>query len=115
MKPLLEQYLDHVHEQTAFLFGKMEVGRVRSTLLREQGFNGEVLPRHVYAERRVAAGNVELDFNRRHFKNTDTGTLLLFSDVTLAVADYTDWLLASKDSINNRKDSPCTSPYPESK
>lgn len=89
----LDQYLDHVHQQTAFRSGKMEVGRVRSTLLREQGFNGEVVPRHIYAEQRVAAGNVEIDYKRKHYKNTETGTLFLFSDVTLAVVDYTEWLL----------------------
>jgi hypothetical protein len=106
MKSLLEQYLDHVHQQTAFRSGKMEVGKVRSTLLREQGFSGEVTPRHAYAEKRVAAGNVELDFKRKHFKNPDTDTLLLFSDVTLAVVDYTDWLLARMEtnSTSQRKD-----------
>jgi hypothetical protein len=93
---LLDQYLEHIHQQTAHRSGKLEVGRVRSTLLRQQGFNGVVLPRHVYAEKRVAAGNVELDFKRKHFKNTDNGTLFLFSDVTLAVVDYTEWLLARK-------------------
>lgn len=93
---LLDQYLEHVFEQTKYRSGKMEVGRVRSTLLREQGFNGRVMPRHAYAEARVAAGNVELDFKRKHYKNTENGTLFLFSDVTLAVVDYTEWLLARK-------------------
>ncbi len=95
---LLEQYLDHVHQQTCFRSGKMEVGKVRSTLTREQGFNGEVMPRHAYAEKRVTAGNVQLDYKRKHFKNTETGTLFLFSDVTLAVVDYTEWLLARKEA-----------------
>ncbi len=93
---LLDQYLEHVFEQTKFRCGKMEMGRTRSTLLRTQGFNGEVMPRHLYAERRVAAGNVELDFKRKHYKNTETGALFLFSDVTLAVVDYTDWMLNRK-------------------
>jgi hypothetical protein len=93
---LLDEYLEHVHQQTAHRSGKMEVGRTRSTLLRQQGFNGEVMPRHVYAEKRVEAANVELDFKRKHFKNTETGTFFLFSDVTLAVVDYTEWLLARK-------------------
>jgi len=98
MTTLLDQYLDHVHQQTAFRSGKMEVGRTRSTLLREQGFNGEVMPRHLYAENRVAAGNVEIDFKRKHYKNTETGTLFLFEDVTLAVVDYTEWLLSRKEA-----------------
>jgi hypothetical protein len=85
---LLEQYLDHVFEQTKFRSGKMEMGKVRSTLLREQGFNGEVMPRHVYAEKRVASGNVE----------TESGALFLFADVTLAVVDYTEWLLSRKEA-----------------
>ncbi len=97
MTSLLDQYLAHVHEETASRSGKMEVGRVRSTLLRPQGFNGEVRPRHVYSEKRVAAGNVELDYKRQHYKNTDTGTLFPFSDVTLAVVDYTELLLNRKD------------------
>ena len=96
MMSLLEQYLEHVHRETAFRSGKMEVGKVRSTLLRQQGFNGEVMPRHAYAEKRVAAENVELDYKRKHYKNTATGTLFLFTDVTLAVVDYTEWLLARK-------------------
>ncbi len=96
---LLEQYLDHVFEQTKYRSGKMEVGRVRSMLLREQGFNGEVMRRHVYAENRVAAGNVELDFKRKHYRNAETGTLFMFSDVTLAVVDYTEWLLARKEAV----------------
>ena len=96
MSSLLEQYLNHVHQHTAIRSGKMEVGRIRSTLLREQGFNGEVMPRHAYAEKRVAAGNVDL--KRKHFKNTENGTLFLFSDVTLAVVDYTEWLLARKEA-----------------
>jgi hypothetical protein len=99
MTPLLEQYLDHVHQHTAFRSGTMEVGKARSTLLRVQGFNGEVMPRHVYAERRVATGNVELDFKRKHYKNTEAGTLFLFTDVTLAVVDYTEWLLARKEAV----------------
>jgi hypothetical protein len=93
---LLEQYLAHVFEHTKFRSGAMEMGRVRATLLRKQGFNGEVVPRHAYAEARVSAGNVELDHHRKHYKNTETGTLFLFSDVTLAVVDYTEWLLARK-------------------
>lgn len=93
---LLEQYLDHVFEQTKYRSGKMEVGKVRATLLRPQGFNGQVMPRHVYAEARVAAGNVEIDYKRKHYKNTETGALFLFSDVTLALVDYTEWLLARK-------------------
>ena len=95
---LLEQYLDHVHKTTCFRSGKMEVGKVRSTLLREQGFNGDVMPRHAYAESRVAAGNVEIDYKRKHYKHTETGTLYLFTDVTLAVVDYTEWLLARKEA-----------------
>jgi hypothetical protein len=66
-----------------------------------QGFNGEVIPRHDYAERRVAAGNVRLDYRRKHYLNTDNGTLLLFSDVTLAVVDYTEWLLARRRPHEN--------------
>jgi hypothetical protein len=92
----LEEYLEHVHRVTAFRCGAMEVGRVRSTLRREQGFNGEVMPRHAYAEKRVAAGNVEIDYKRKHYLNTETGTLFLFRDVTLAVVDYTEWLLERK-------------------
>ena len=95
--PLLScRSVAHVHKQTALRSGKMEVGRTRSTLLREQVFNGEVMPRHVYAVRRVAAASVEPDYKRKHFKNTATGTLFTFKDVTLAVVDYTDWLLARK-------------------
>jgi len=93
---LLEQYLEHVHQQTANRSGKMEVGRTRSTLQREQDFNGTIMTRAAYAEMRVSAGNVEIDYKRKHFKNTETGTLFLFSDVTLAVVDYTEWLLARK-------------------
>lgn len=93
---LLEQYLEHVFEQTRYRSGKMEVGKVRATLTRVYGFNGEVMPRHVYAEKRVAAGNVKIDYRRKYYENTETGTLFLFSDVTLAVVDYTEWLLARK-------------------
>jgi hypothetical protein len=100
MTPLMEEYLDHVHRQTAFRSGKMEVGKVRSTLLREQGFNGEVMARHVYAEKRVATGNVELDYKWKHYKNTETGTIFLFSDVTLAVVDYTEWLMSRNESAS---------------
>lgn len=98
MTSLLEEYLEHVHRQTAFRCGKMEMGKVRATLLRQQGFNGEVMPRHAYAEKRVAAGDVEIDYKRKHYKNTSNGTLLLFSDVTLALVDYTEWLLGRKDT-----------------
>jgi len=106
MIPLLEQYLEHVHQQTAFRSGKMEVGRVRSTLLRQQGFNGSVMRRHEYAETRVAAGNVELDYKRKHYRNTDNDTLFLFSDVTLAVVDYTEWLM---DTTTTEGTKQCTS------
>ena len=99
---LLEQYLDHVHQQTAHRCGKMETGKARATLLRPQGFNGEVMPRHEYAERRVEAGNVELDFKRKHYRNTANGTLLLFSDVTLAWSISRDWLLARKSAGDSR-------------
>jgi hypothetical protein len=98
MTNLLEQYLQHVHEQTKFRSGKMESARTRNILLRVLGFNGEVLPRHVYAEQRVAAANVEIDYKRKHYKNTETGTLFLFSDVTLAMVDYTEWLLSRKNA-----------------
>lgn len=98
MTNLLDQYLEHVHQQTAFQCGKMEMGKVRATLLRLQGFNGEVMPRHVYAEKRAAAGNVEIDWKRKQFKNTETGALFLFSDVTLAVVDYTEWLMRRKEA-----------------
>ena len=90
---LLDQYLDHVFEQTKYRSDKMEVGRVRSTLLRQHGFNGEIMSRHAYPEKRADAGNVEIGYKRKHYKNTDNGTLFLFSDVTLAVVDYTEWLL----------------------
>lgn len=93
---LLERYLEHVHQLTRHRSGKMEVGKVRATLLREQGFNGVVMPRYFYAEQRVAAGNVEIDYQRKHYRNTENGTLFLFPDVTLAVVDYTEWLLARK-------------------
>ncbi len=63
-----------------------------------QGFNGEVILRHLYAEQRVAAGNVEIDYKRKHYKNTETGALFLFSDVTLALVDYTDWLMCRKEA-----------------
>lgn len=95
---VLEQYLEHVHKLTAFRSGNMEVGKVRATLLREQGFNGQVMPRYAYAEQRVAAGNVELDYKRKHYKNTDTGTLFTFKDVTMAVVDYTQWLIERKEA-----------------
>ena len=94
---LLDQYLEHVPQQTAFRSGEMEVGRTRRSLLRVQGFNGHVMTRAAYAEARVAAGNVEIDYKRKQSKNTETGTLFLFSDVTFAVVDYTEWLLASKE------------------
>ena len=90
---LLEQYLEHVYRTTCFRSGKMETGKARAVLTREQGFNGEVMPRHVYAERRVAAGDVEIDYKRKRYKNTQTGTLFFFSDVTLHLVDYTQWLL----------------------
>jgi len=96
MTSVLDQYLDHVFEQTKYRCGKMEVARTRNTLLRAQGFNGEVMARHAYAEKRVAAGNVEIDWKRKQYKNTETGTLFLFSDVTLALVDYTDWLMSQK-------------------
>lgn len=95
---LLDQYLDHVFDQTKFRSGKMEVGRTRATLLRVQGFNGHVMTRAAYAEARVYAGNVEIDYKRKHYKNTETGTLFLFSDVTLAVVDYTEWLMVRKEA-----------------
>jgi hypothetical protein len=99
MTALLDQYLDHVHQQTAFKCGKMEAGKVRNTLLRVQGFSGEIMPRHTYAEKRVAAGNVEIDWKRKHYKNTADDTLYLFSDVTLALVDYTNWLLSRKEDV----------------
>lgn len=95
---LLEEYLAHVLEQTKFRSGKMEAGKARATLLRQQGFNGEVMPRHVYAERRVAAGNVELDYKRKRYKNTANDTFMDFSGVTLAMVDYTEWLMNRKDA-----------------
>jgi hypothetical protein len=96
MTSLLDQYIEHVHEQTCFRSGNMESARTRNILLRRQGFNGEVMPRHVYAEQRVAAGNVEIDYKRKHYKNTETGAVVLFPDVTLALVDYTEWLLSLK-------------------
>jgi hypothetical protein len=98
MTGLLDEYIDHVFEQTKFRSGRMEAARTRSILLRAQGFNGEVMPRHAYAEQRVAAGNVEIDYKRKHYRNTETGTLFLFADVTLALVDYTEWLLSRKEA-----------------
>lgn len=98
MNSLFDQYIEHVHERTKFRSGKMESERERNVLLRAQGFNGEVMPRHVYAERRVAAGNVEIDYKRKHYKNTENGTLFLFKDVTLALVDYTEWLLRRREA-----------------
>jgi len=95
---LLDQFIEHVHEQTRSRSGNMESARTRNVLLRVQGFNGEIMPRHVYAEKRVAAGNVEIDYKRKHYKNTDTGTLFYFSDVTCAVVDYTEWLLSRREA-----------------
>lgn len=98
MTTLLDQYIKHVHEQSCFRSGSMESARTRNILLRSQGFNGEIMPRHVYAEKRVAAGNVEIDYKRKHYKNTATDTLFLFSDVTFAVVDYTEWLLSRQEA-----------------
>lgn len=98
MTSLLEQYLDHVHRQTCFRSGTMKLGKVRATLLREQGFNGEVMPRHVYAEKRVAARDVEIDRRRARYINTETGTFLDFCDVTVGMVDYTEWLMNRKDA-----------------
>jgi hypothetical protein len=96
---LFDQYIKHVHEQTKSRSGNMESARTRNTLLRSQGFSGEVMPRHVYAEKRVDAGNVEIDWKRKHYKNTADDTLYLFSDVTFALVDYTNWLLSRKEDV----------------
>src|ERR1700712_5013180 len=94
----LEEYLIHVHQQTAMRSGNMEVGKVRSTLMRAQGFNSEVMTRHIYAEKRVAAEDAEIDYKQKHYKNAEISTQFLFTDVTLAVVDYTEWLLSRKKS-----------------
>lgn len=91
MSALIEEFLSQPH------ITAMEAGLVRKTLLRPQRYNGgPVMTRAEYAEIRAELGNVRIDRHRARLHNTDTGTFFLFTDVTVAMVNYLDWLMKRK-------------------
>ncbi|OJW21197.1 MAG: hypothetical protein BGO49_24600 [Planctomycetales bacterium 71-10] len=93
MSGLLELYLAQPH------FSPMHAGKLRKALLRPQRYSGgPVTNRAAYAESRVAAGNVKIDREKQRYEDTDTGYFYAFSDITLALVDYTEWLLSRKEA-----------------
>ena len=85
---LLGQYL-------ASIPSAMERGRVRAALERRQGFSGEVMPRHVWAE--THAATVDIDRGRLW---TGDNTFYEFGDVTLALVRYVVFLQSAPKSVH---------------
>ena len=72
------------------LMTPMQAGKLKQVLMRQQGFSGVFMLRHVWAEKASAEGAMVDHIKRR--VNLRSGSFYLIKDITEAVADYLAWL-----------------------
>lgn len=69
----------------------MQAGRARKALLRQAGFSGNFMRRHVWAETISRAARIDRDKGRIYFAEDDR--FYLIRDVTDICTQYVEWLI----------------------